>query len=134
MIRARSALWLTRLQADPLRHANQVRQRVGLHLSHYLGAVGLDGFLGHVELVARLLIEHAAHDECHHLPAVSFERVVSEIKARFVTGLTATVEVIHAEAARDRLEVNTLAGTDTVNSGALAAGVIQLLVNGVLVP
>jgi superfamily II DNA or RNA helicase len=29
-------------------------------------------------------------DECHHLPAVSFERVLSEVKARFVTGLTAT--------------------------------------------
>lgn len=29
-------------------------------------------------------------DECHHLPAVSFERVLSEAKARFVVGLTAT--------------------------------------------
>jgi len=29
-------------------------------------------------------------DECHHLPAVSFERVLSEVKARFVVGLTAT--------------------------------------------
>lgn len=29
-------------------------------------------------------------DECHHVPAVSFERVLSEIKARFVVGLTAT--------------------------------------------
>lgn len=29
-------------------------------------------------------------DECHHLPAVSFERVLSEIKARYVVGLTAT--------------------------------------------
>jgi superfamily II DNA or RNA helicase len=29
-------------------------------------------------------------DECHHIPAVSFERVLSEVKARFVTGLTAT--------------------------------------------
>ncbi len=29
-------------------------------------------------------------DECHHVPAVSFERVLSEVKARFVTGLTAT--------------------------------------------
>jgi superfamily II DNA or RNA helicase len=29
-------------------------------------------------------------DECHHLPAVSFERVLTEVKARFVTGLTAT--------------------------------------------
>jgi superfamily II DNA or RNA helicase len=29
-------------------------------------------------------------DECHHVPAVSFERVLSEVKARFVIGLTAT--------------------------------------------
>lgn len=29
-------------------------------------------------------------DECHHLPAVSFERVLSELKARYVVGLTAT--------------------------------------------
>jgi superfamily II DNA or RNA helicase len=33
---------------------------------------------------------HVVIDECHHLPAVSFERVMSEIKARYVTGLTAT--------------------------------------------
>jgi hypothetical protein len=29
-------------------------------------------------------------DECHHLPAVSFERVLSEVKARYIVGLTAT--------------------------------------------
>lgn len=29
-------------------------------------------------------------DECHHLPAVSFERVLNEVKARYVVGLTAT--------------------------------------------
>ena len=29
-------------------------------------------------------------DECHHLPAVSFERVLSEVRARYVIGLTAT--------------------------------------------
>jgi superfamily II DNA or RNA helicase len=29
-------------------------------------------------------------DECHHLPAVSFERVLREVRARYVTGLTAT--------------------------------------------
>ena len=50
------------------------------------------------------------------------------------SGLAATVEVLHAEAAKDRLEINTLTGRDTVVSGGLAAGAIQLLVNGVLVP
>jgi superfamily II DNA or RNA helicase len=29
-------------------------------------------------------------DECHHVPAVSFERVLAEAKARYVIGLTAT--------------------------------------------
>jgi superfamily II DNA or RNA helicase len=29
-------------------------------------------------------------DECHHLPAVSFERVLAEAKARYAVGLTAT--------------------------------------------
>ncbi len=33
---------------------------------------------------------HIIVDECHHIPAVSFERILSEVKARFVTGLTAT--------------------------------------------
>jgi len=28
--------------------------------------------------------------QCHHLPAVSFERVLAEVRARFITGLTAT--------------------------------------------
>lgn len=31
-------------------------------------------------------------DECHHIPAVSFERVLSEVKARYVVGLTATLQ------------------------------------------
>lgn len=29
-------------------------------------------------------------DECHHLPAFSFERVLGEVKAKYVVGLTAT--------------------------------------------
>jgi superfamily II DNA or RNA helicase len=33
---------------------------------------------------------HVIVDECHHIPAASFERVLSEVKARFLTGLTAT--------------------------------------------
>ncbi len=31
-------------------------------------------------------------DECHHLPAVSFERVLASVKARYVVGLTATLQ------------------------------------------
>ena len=33
---------------------------------------------------------HVIVDECHHVPAASFERVLAEVKARFVVGLTAT--------------------------------------------
>jgi superfamily II DNA or RNA helicase len=40
------------------------------------------------ELVARY--GHVIVDECHHVPAVSFERVLSAVRARYVLGLTAT--------------------------------------------
>lgn len=33
---------------------------------------------------------HVIIDECHHIPAVSFEQALSEAKARYITGLTAT--------------------------------------------
>lgn len=33
---------------------------------------------------------HVLVDECHHVPAVSFERVMRQVRARYVTGLTAT--------------------------------------------
>jgi superfamily II DNA or RNA helicase len=33
---------------------------------------------------------HIVVDECHHVPAVSFDRVLSEVKAHYIVGLTAT--------------------------------------------
>ena len=48
-----------------------------------------------------------------------------------VRGLASTVNVLHPEVANDRLEVNTLAGNDTVDAGGLAAGAVQLFVNGI---
>ena len=51
-----------------------------------------------------------------------------------VSGLAPTIKILHSEVANDRLEVNTLAGTDTVDTIGLAAGAIQLFVDGVLVP
>jgi len=33
---------------------------------------------------------HVVVDECHHIPAESFERVLSGVRAKFVVGLTAT--------------------------------------------
>ncbi len=51
-----------------------------------------------------------------------------------VSGLAATTKILHSEVANDRLEVNTLAGADTVTSVGLAPGSIQLFVDGVLLP
>jgi Ca2+-binding RTX toxin-like protein len=50
-----------------------------------------------------------------------------------VSGLAATTRVLHSEVANDRLEINTLAGTDTVSSAGLVAGAIKLFLDGVLV-
>jgi hypothetical protein len=62
--------------------------------------------------------------------AINVNGDAGEVK---VSGLAATVAIRDQEAT-DRLEVNTLAGTDTVDSTGLAAGALQLLVNGVVVP
>jgi Ca2+-binding RTX toxin-like protein len=51
-----------------------------------------------------------------------------------VSGLAATVQVLQPEDANDRLEVNTLAGTDAVDAGGLAPGAIQLFVDGAPLP
>lgn len=50
-----------------------------------------------------------------------------------VSGLAATVKALHPEATLDRIDINTLDGVDTVASAALAAGTIQLFVDGALV-
>ena len=47
-----------------------------------------------------------------------------------VSGLAATLQILHPESANDRLEVNTLGGADSVESGGLAPGAIQLFVDG----
>ncbi|MFH1756369.1 MAG: DEAD/DEAH box helicase family protein, partial [Candidatus Latescibacterota bacterium] len=33
---------------------------------------------------------HVIVDECHHIPAVSFEQVMQKVRAKYITGLTAT--------------------------------------------
>jgi hypothetical protein len=60
--------------------------------------------------------------------------VSGDAQAVKVNGLAPRTDVLHSEAANDRLEVNTLAGTDTVASKGLAAGAIKLFADGVLVP
>jgi Ca2+-binding RTX toxin-like protein len=59
--------------------------------------------------------------------------VSGDAQAATVTGLAATTRVLHSEVANDRLEINTLAGTDTVSSAGLVAGAIKLFLDGVLV-
>jgi Ca2+-binding RTX toxin-like protein len=49
-------------------------------------------------------------------------------------GLAPAIAILHPEAANDRLEINTLPGSDTVDSHGLAAGAIKLFVDGLLVP
>ena len=47
------------------------------------------------------------------------------------TGVAASIVILNQEPAIDRLEINMLGGTDTVTTDGLAAGAIQLLVDGV---
>ena len=51
-----------------------------------------------------------------------------------VKGIAPTIGILHPEAANDKLEINTLAGIDTINTIGLAAGAIQLFEDGILVP
>jgi Ca2+-binding RTX toxin-like protein len=60
-------------------------------------------------------------------------RISGAASAVQVRGLAAAVNILRAEAASDRLEVNTLAGNDTVSSAALQPGLVQLFVDGLLV-
>jgi hypothetical protein len=50
-----------------------------------------------------------------------------------VSGLAPAIQILHPEAALDRVDLNTLGGADSVVSAGLAAGAIQLFVNGALV-
>ena len=50
-----------------------------------------------------------------------------------VSGLAATVELLHAETS-DKLDLETVGGSDTLASAGLAAGTLQLFVDGALVP
>jgi Ca2+-binding RTX toxin-like protein len=51
-----------------------------------------------------------------------------------VKGLAPAIGILHAQAENDTLEIATLAGNDSVDPAGLAAGAIQLFVDGALVP
>jgi Ca2+-binding RTX toxin-like protein len=63
--------------------------------------------------------------------AIDVSGDASEVK---VSGLHTTVAILQPEFANDRLEINTLDGTDTIVTDGLAAGAIQLFVDGMPVP
>ena len=56
--------------------------------------------------------------------------VAGDASGTTVFGLAAQVNITGAEAANDRLRVNTLAGDDVVDASTLAAGAIQLTADG----
>jgi hypothetical protein len=93
---------------------------VNVDLAGTLGGATGDG-------QADRVVVNATHSD----DAIDASGDASEVK---VSGLAPTVAIFHPEIRNDRLEINTLAGTDTVNSAGLAAGAIQLFVDGVLVP
>jgi Ca2+-binding RTX toxin-like protein len=60
-------------------------------------------------------------------------QVSGDAEVAKVSGLATTTRVLHSEVANDRLEINTLAGSDTLNTIGLAAGAIRLFLDGLLV-
>ncbi|MFL6019471.1 MAG: calcium-binding protein [Gaiellaceae bacterium] len=51
-----------------------------------------------------------------------------------LSGLAATTRILHADAALDRLDVNTFSGIDTLATAGLTPGSIQFFFDGVIVP
>src|SRR4030095_4774722 len=59
-----------------------------------------------------------------------FIPVVGDANSTAVSGLAAQVNIVGAEAANDRLSVNTLAGDDVMDASGVAGGAIQLTADG----
>jgi predicted lipoprotein with Yx(FWY)xxD motif len=93
---------------------------VNVDLAAALGAAAGDG------QPDRVVVNGTNHDDTI--------RVSGDAAQLTAKGLAPAVTILHPEVANDRLEINTLDGSDAVDSAGLAAGAIQLLVDGVLVP
>jgi hypothetical protein len=65
---------------------NLFRGREDIYALRWEGRNGKTGYSP--DLVANY--GHVIVDECHHISAVSFEQVLRQVKARYITGLTAT--------------------------------------------
>ena len=59
--------------------------------------------------------------------------VSGDSSAAKITGLAAVIQILHSEPTLDRVDLNTLAGIDSVDSSKLATGAIQLFLNGTLI-
>lgn len=66
---------------------------------------------------------HVVVDECHHVSAVSFERVLSEVKARYVLGLTATPSRRDGHEPIIEMQLGPVRYTFTAKAAAAARGV-----------
>src|SRR5207244_4430534 len=75
-------------------------------------------------------IDHVVVNGTNGADAATVAGVAGDVN---VTGLAPTIELLHA-AANDQPDFEAFGVTDTVASGGLAAGALQLLVDGVLVP
>jgi hypothetical protein len=94
--------------------------RVNVDLAGTLGGATGDG------QADRVVVNATNNDD-----TITVSGDATEVAAK---GLIPAIGILHPEAANDRLEINTLAGNDTVDATGLAAGAIQLFVDGALVP
>jgi hemolysin type calcium-binding protein len=93
---------------------------VNVNLAGTLGGNAGDGAADHV------IVTGTNGDD-----AIDVSGDAGEVK---VGGLAATVAISNPEIANDRLDLNTLSGVDTLSTAGLAAGAIQLFLDGVAVP
>jgi Ca2+-binding RTX toxin-like protein len=75
--------------------------------------------------------DHVVVNATNRNDAIDVSGDTQEVK---VSGLAATTRILHSEGSSDRLDVNTLAGADTVSFAGLLAGSIVHFVDGVLIP
>src|SRR5712671_2304349 len=64
-------MWLCEflsINAERLRHFDQIRERPRPHLPHHMAAMNLDRDLAEAHLGRNLLVRQAGGDEGHHLP------------------------------------------------------------------
>jgi superfamily II DNA or RNA helicase len=69
-------------------------------------------------------------DECHHVPAFSFERVMSQVRSRYVTGLTATPKRRDGLDPITQMQMGPIVRKSTADPMDQGAGVTRKLILG----